>query len=302
MSEPPKEPWTVLRLLNWTKQYLAQAEVDSARLSAEVLLAHALDCPRVMLYARHDYQPTDEQLTAFREHVRRAAAHEPVAYLVGRKEFYSLTFKVTPDVLVPRPETEILVAEAVAHLRPLGRDVTVWDACTGCGCVGIAVAHQVAAARVLATDICPAALAVADENVSAHDLADRVRTREADLLTLPDDCADLAPFDVVTANPPYIADGYPLGETVRHEPPAALYGGPDGMDFLPRLIRQAPPLLREGGKLILEFGYDQASAVRDAVVADGQFDEPRIRRDHQHIERALVATRRKAHNGPNTDD
>ena len=295
MSQGDQDAWTVLRLLSWTKEYLARAEVDAPRLSAEVLLAHALDCPRVMLYARHDYLPKSEELAAFREHVRRAAAQEPVAYLVGRKEFYSLAFKVTPHVLVPRPETEILVGEAVAHLRPLGRDVTVWDACTGCGCVAIAVAHEVPAASVLLTDVCPAALAVADENVRAHDLADRARTRQADLLTLPEDCADLAPFDAITANPPYVADGYPLSETVRHEPPAALYGGPDGMDFLPRLIRQAPPLLRDGGKLILEFGYDQASAVRDAVVADGHFDEPKILRDHHQIERAMVATRGARH-------
>ncbi|KPK45414.1 MAG: hypothetical protein AMK72_11080 [Planctomycetes bacterium SM23_25] len=292
MAHGDQERWTVLRLLDWTKGHFGRRGVDSPRLAAEVLLGHALNCQRVMLYARFDYQPTPAELSAFRELVRRAAEHEPVAYLVGHKEFYSLTFRVTPDVLVPRAETEILVAEAVGHLRTLGRPGIMWDVCTGCGCVAVATAHQVPDVRVLATDICAKALAVAEENVRRHGLAERVRCRQADLLALPKDCADLEDFDVIAGNPPYVANGHPVGETVRREPRIAVFAGPDGMALLGPTIRSAAGLLRAGGKLILEFGYDQADSVRDAIAATGAYDEPKILCDHQEIERVAVAARR----------
>ena len=121
MTNPPAEPWTTLSLLNWTKEHFERHEVDSPRLSAEILLAHSLRCLRIDLYTRFDYRPTPEELADFRRNVRRASRQEPVAYLVGEKEFYSLRFKVTPDVLVPRPETELLAQAAIGHLQGLGR-------------------------------------------------------------------------------------------------------------------------------------------------------------------------------------
>ncbi len=240
MKGTDESPWTVLKLLNWTRDYFTAAHLDEPRLAAEVLLAHVLKCPRVQLYTRFDYQPDPQQLAAFRELVRRAKALEPVAYLVGQKEFYSLHFKVTPDVLVPRAETEILVSEAVAHLRKLGRATTMWDVCTGSGCVGIATASQVPDVTVLGTDISPRAVAVAEQNAAAHHLEARMRFRVADLLTLPEDCRKLIPFDVITGNPPYVADHQMISETVRHEPPVAIHGGADGLDFLRRLVAEAP--------------------------------------------------------------
>ena len=293
MNSKPEAPWTVLRLLNWTKEYFAQAGLEEPRLAAEVLLAHALGLERIQLYAGFDHQPPPEQLASFRDMVQRARQHEPIAYLVGSKEFYSLKFKVTPDVLIPRPETEALVAEAVAHLKSLGRDGLVWDVCTGSGCVAIAVAKQVPAVRVLATDVCDAAVAIACENARTHGVQDRLRCRQADLLTLPADCDDLAAFDVITANPPYVAQGEKVAETVQHEPKLALYAGADGLDAIRPIVRDAPGLLRDGGSLILEFGYAQADAVRDLIVAGGRFEEPRILPDHQGIERTAVARRRE---------
>ena len=292
MSTRNAGPWSVLRLLNWTAEHFARAHLDSPRLCAEVLLAHALRCRRIDLYTRFDYLPPPEELDAFRQMVKRAAAREPVAYLVGSKEFYSLRFKVTPDVLVPRAETEILVSEAIGHLRCLGRPGRVWDVCTGSGCVAVAVAVQAPDARVLATDVSAAAVAIAAENAAAHGLGDRVRCRTADLLTLPEGCADWRDFDVITANPPYVADGEPVAEEVKREPAVALRGGPDGLDFLRRIIRDAGAFLRAEGALVLEFGYRQADAVRDLIVGTGTFTEPRILRDHQQIERVAV-TRRK---------
>ena len=282
------EPWTVLRLLNWTKEHFVKAGVDEPRLAAEVLLACALRCPRIMLYARFEYEPNAEELAAFRERVKRAAGHEPVAYLVGEKEFYSLAFTVTPAVLIPRGETELLVDEAVKHLRSLGRPGRVWDAFTGSGCVAVAVAVQAKDATVLATDVSPEAVAVAAGNAKRHKVDSRVRCEVVDRLDWPEP----GEFDVLTANPPYVALGAPVGQGVRHEPASALYAGADGMDFIAPLVRDAPKRLAPGGALVLEFGYDQADRVRDLIVAGGAFAEPRILRDHQGIERAAAAVRK----------
>ena len=292
MSTDGAEVWTVVRLLNWTKEYFARADVSDARLAAEVLLAHVLECRRIDLYARYDYRPDQAQLGAYRGLVTRATAHEPVAYLVGQKEFYSLTFKVTPDVLIPRAETEILVAEAVEHLRSLARPAAAWDACTGSGCVAIAVARNVPDATVLATDISAEALAVARGNGESLGVSDRVRFREAALLDRPADDGEPEAFDAITANPPYVADGDPLGESVAYEPQLALRAGADGLDCIRPIVECAHALLRPGGALILEFGYTQAGAVRDLLAAAGAYDEPKIIRDHHDIERACVAIRR----------
>lgn len=287
-----EEVWTVLKLINWTKDYFQKAHFEDARLSAEVLLAHALHCRRIELYTRFDYIPTTAELGEFRETVQRARKYEPIAYIIGEKEFYSLRFKVTPEVLVPRSETEMLVREAVEHLKGLGRPGTAWDVCTGSGCVGIATASQVKDARVLGTDISETALTVANENAELNGVADRVRFRPADLLTLPEDCADLAPFDVITGNPPYVADNQMITEVVKAEPKVAIFGGPDGLNFIRPLVNKAHELLRPGGALIMEFGYAMADAVRDLTVGTGEFKEPKILSDHQGIERSMVAIRK----------
>jgi len=285
------QPWSVLRLINWTKDYFARSGVNDPRLAAEVLLAHVLSCPRIELYARFEHQPSAEELAEYRRLVSLARDHEPVAYLVGQKEFYSLRIEVTPDVLVPRPETEILVSEAVAHLRSLGRPGRMWDACTGSGCVAVAAASQVRDAQVLATDVSAPAVAVAERNADAHGLADRVRCRAADLLELPADCGDWRVCDVLTANPPYVADGDDVAEEVKREPRIALYAGPDGLDVIRRLIRAAPGFLAPGGKLAMEFGIGHAEAVGDLIDQADAFEEPRFVYDHQRLERVVVAVR-----------
>lgn len=292
MTDEPSAPWNVLKLLNWTKDHFAGFDVDEPRLSAEILLADALKCRRIELYTRYDYVAGDDELTAFRELVRRAAGGEPIAYLIGEKEFYSIRFRITPEVLIPRGETELLVAEAVARLKASDGPGRVWDACTGSGCVAVATAANAPRATVLATDISPQAVALAAENAAAHGLGDRVWCRQADLLTLPADCADRKTFDVITANPPYVAEGDEIAESVRHEPTAALYGGRDGLDFIRRIVAEAPDFLAPVGALIMEFGFHHADDVRDLVCATGAFGEPRIIRDRQEIERVVVAVKR----------
>lgn len=292
MPSVPSEPWTVLRLLDWTKDYFAGAELESPRLAAEILLAHVLRCKRIDLYARYEYRPSKKELEEYRKLVRRAADHEPIAYLVGRKEFYSLAFKMTEGVLIPRPETEILVDQAVAYFKGLGRGGLLWDVCTGCGCVAVAVAANVEGSRVLATDISRDAVLLAGENAAAHGVAERVTCRQCDLLSLPDDWEHGREFDAITANPPYVPDREELSATVQHEPALALRGGADGLDLIRRIIADAPDVLRPGGRLILEFGHDQRDAVVDLIAAAGAFGDPQIILDHQSIARVAVAERK----------
>ncbi len=291
-SPQQAEQWTVLRLLNWTKDFFERSGMDSPRLAAEVLLSHCIGCERIELYARFDYQPGPDQLKTYRQWVKRAGEHEPVAYLVGLKEFYSLKFTVTPDVLIPRPETEMLVSEAISHLKQLNSAAKVWDVCTGSGCVGIAIASQVNSASVLATDISAEAIAVAKRNAEAHGLTGRVHCLVADLLDLPDDSPLSGPFDVITANPPYVAENDEVAPEVKHEPQLALIASDGGMACIRRIISSAGELIKPGGLLAMEFGYSQASDVRDLIVATGQFAEPLILRDHQEIERAAIAIRK----------
>ncbi|MHC4294048.1 MAG: peptide chain release factor N(5)-glutamine methyltransferase [Planctomycetota bacterium] len=292
MTDDKSAPWTILRLLNWTQEHFSRCEVDSPRLASEILLGYSLGCQRIELYTRFDHCPTADQLSAYRQLVKRAALGEPVAYLIGEKEFYSLQFKVTPDVLIPRPETELLVSAAVEHLLGLGRPGKLWDVCTGSGCVAVAIASQVPDVTVLASDISAKAISIARENVDAHQLAGRVQCRTADLLNLLKLPGEPNQFDVITANPPYVREGDEVAPSVRYEPPTALYAGKDGLDFIRPIIAGCPPFLTGGGILAIEFGYDQSDAVRDLIIAGGSFESPRILCDYQGIERAAVAKKR----------
>lgn len=292
MTSQGTEPWTVLRLLNWTRDHFERNQVDDPRLSAEVLLAHSLNCKRIELYARFDYKPDSQQLDTFRDYVRRATRHEPIAYLVGSREFYSLSFSVTPDVLIPRPETEMLVQQAQDVLKTLDGPGTLWDACTGSGCVAVAAAVQVKTLQVLATDLSDKAVAVAAGNAEKHGVADRVTCLVADGLHLPETAAEMAPFDVITANPPYIRTSEEVAESVKHEPELALYAGENGMEIVGPMIQQAPDHLRSEGALILEFGIDQADEIRDRLLATDLFYEPEIYSDLQGLDRICVAIRK----------
>lgn len=274
-ADSATDSWTVRRLLDWTVTWLARRGVAEARLSAEVLLAHALGCDRISLYVRFDDMPEADRVGVFRDLVRRAGEHAPIAYLVGKKEFYSLAFEVTPAVLIPRPETETLVERVVALGRagtPPVRDV--WDLGTGSGCVAIAVCKQLSGVRCLATDVSPDALAVAARNVERHGLADRVRLAVADGLTISPADAPEGGFDALVSNPPYVADGDvpTLDESVRNfEPQAALSAGDDGLRFYRILAAGAGPWVRSGGALLVEFGYGQTKEVRQIIEAGGAF-------------------------------
>ncbi|MCP4250865.1 MAG: peptide chain release factor N(5)-glutamine methyltransferase [bacterium] len=272
---PAAEVWTINRLLRWTTDYLARAGVDEPRLSAELLLAHALGCSKIDLYARFDHVPDDGQRTTLRELVRRAADHQPIAYLVGTKEFYSLAFEVTPDVLIPRPETEALVEQAITHCRRIEADpVHLLDLGTGSGCIALTVLSQVDKVRAVGSDVSAAALEVASRNARRHEVDGRLALAQADRLDLPADSVPAGGFHLIVSNPPYVADGQSesLPENVRrHEPGVALYAGSDGLSFYQTLHRDAPAVLQPGGTVLVEIGAGQAQAVQAIFEADDVF-------------------------------
>lgn len=264
--------WTIGKLLDWTRAHFESRGVEEPRLCAEILLAKALACRRIDLYAQYDRRPDDAQRAAFREMVKAAAEHRPIAYLVGKKEFYSLEFDVTPDVLIPRPETEIIVERALAFAAACpGERVTVWDVGTGSGCVAVTIAKREPRAHVVATDISESALAVARGNAAKHGVAERVTFAAADLLERTDGDPNET-FDIITANLPYVAtaDARTLPKMVRdYEPATALFAGADGLDLFRRMAPQVPARLRPGGLLLLEIGMSQAEAVTGLFVAAG---------------------------------
>lgn len=275
-ADSSAEAWSIARLLNWSRGWLAAKGVEHPRLSAELLLAHAVGCERIELYTRFDRVADPSQLDRFRALLRQAAEHAPIAYLVGKKEFYSLEFEVTPAVLIPRPESETLVERVADYCRSVSRDVLhVWDLGTGSGCLAVALCKQLPNIRCLATDISADALEVAARNVARHGLAERIKLACADGLAVNPDLAPPAGFDVLMSNPPYVADDElaKLDATVReYEPSVALRAGPDGLPFYRAIAEGAPRWLRTDGAVFVEIGYGKQKAVEQIVTGTGAFE------------------------------
>jgi release factor glutamine methyltransferase len=286
----PEDSWTVGRLLTWTTDYLKRNGSESPRLDAEVMLAHVLDRQRVQLYTHFEEEVSQSSRTAFRELVRRRSEGAPVAYLVGRKEFYSLTFAVSPAVLIPRPESEFVVVEYLEQTRHLASPRAV-DVGTGSGCLAIASAHRQPGARFVAIDVSEDALAVARRNAAQIGVADRIDFRLGERL---EPLAGESPFDAIISNPPYIPSGAipHLEPGVRdHEPRTALDGGPGGLDMVGQLIEESVGLLKPGGHLILEIGFDQEQAVRSLIGAQARLRLAPTVFDHSQHPRVIRATR-----------
>ncbi|WP_165063559.1 peptide chain release factor N(5)-glutamine methyltransferase [Paludisphaera rhizosphaerae] len=285
------DDWTIGRLLAWTAEFLKKRGSDSPRLDAEVMLAHVLDYERVQLYTHYEEIVGESARGKYRDLVRRRAEGAPVAYLVGRKEFYSLRFDVSPAVLIPRPETEFLVMEFLAAVKGLESPSAV-DVGTGSGCVAVASAKHCAGARFVAIDVSPDALAVARRNAERHEVADRIEFLQGDLLA---PVADRGPFDVIVSNPPYIPSAVvdELDPGVRDfEPRLALDGGADGLDVIARLVDQAAPLLKPGGRLMMEIGFDQDEAVRRLIGERSDYEVLPTICDLQKYPRVIRAARK----------
>jgi release factor glutamine methyltransferase len=273
---------TVLEVLKLASEHLGKHGSDSARLDAEVMLAGALGLRRLDLYLQFDRALSEAELGVFRALVARRAHGEPVAYVVGHKEFMALDFEVTPAVLVPNPDTEALVQLAVARAREAGRPLRVADVGTGSGCIAIATAHYAPDVEVWASDISTKALEVAARNVAKNSLEPRVHLACGDLMEpLP------GSFDLVCANLPYLAADARLPAEVVAQPGVALYAAEEGAGLVIRLLETAPARLNPGGRVLLE--VDPAILSSALEVADRNFAGRRVHLDLAGHERVLEA-------------
>lgn len=292
------EPWTILRMLQWTTEHLKKHGSPSARLDAEVLFAHARKCKRIDLYAAFNEEPPEEVKAVFRELVKRRAAGEPVAYLVGQKEFYSLSFLVDKRCLIPRGETEHIVVECLDRLKKLptpnpdSPPIQIVDVCTGSGCIAVTIAKEAQRiakpVAVTAIDISSDALAVARQNVELHQVQNMVSCIEADLLSTiePNSC------DFVLSNPPYVslAEFEKLDKSVRNfEPRLALVSGEQGTEVIQRLIAQSAQCLKPGGWLIFELSPMIFANCRASLESSGNWQDIRQVKDLAGLPRLLVA-------------
>jgi release factor glutamine methyltransferase len=289
----PEGTWNVRRLLEWTTPFFSRKGIDSPRLCAELLLAHALGVPRIKLYTDYEKPVSPAKLTEFRELVKRAAEDEPVAYLTGKAHFFNLEFEVTRDVLIPRPDTETLVEHVIQLVRrqPGLEAARVLDLCTGSGCIAAAIAKNVKSSIVVATEVSPAAAVVAKRNVEKLGLAERVTVLEGDLFEPLETLVDRHPFDLIVSNPPYIPTGQIAGldRSVRdYEPIGALDGGLDGLTLHRRILREGAGRLVAGGHVLLEIAFDQGELARGIFGEHSEFTEVKILKDHAGNDRVVT--------------
>jgi release factor glutamine methyltransferase len=288
--------WTVRRILEWTAPFLTRKGVDSPRLSAEMLLASVLAVPRIKLYTSYDQPLAPAALANYRELVRRAAEHEPVAYITGHAPFFNLDFLVTRDVLIPRPDSETLVEAALTIIRRQAgmESPRILDLCTGSGCVAAALGANCKTATVVAVDSQDAAAKIAMENIERLKLSDRVVVLVGDLYQPLADEVDKRPFNLIVANPPYIPTGQivALDKSVKDfEPRTALDGGPDGLAIHRRIIEGAAAGLSSGGHLLVEIAFDQGQRAMEIAAGCSDLSLPRIIKDHAGHERVLALSK-----------
>lgn len=283
------ETWTVLKVLQWTTEYFFQKGLDQPRSDAEVLLAHALNLERIQLYLRHDQPLSESELARYREMIRRRASREPTQYITGKQEFWSLEFEVGPSVLVPRPETEVLVERVLEAGTADG--ARVLDVGTGSGAIAVALARERPAWTIVATDVSLKALATARKNIERHGVSDRVFLVAGRLLGFM--APERAGFDLIVSNPPYVAskDLPKLPPEVRdHEPLTALEGGgAEGAGTLFAILEQAPRYLKPGGHVFVEFGSDQKDVLVRWMETAGGYEAFEVFEDYAGLPRILHA-------------
>jgi release factor glutamine methyltransferase len=272
------------------RERLREAGISHAELDARLLAQHVLGWTTERFLTEAQSGEPDGFAQDYESLVARRATREPLAYIVGTREFWGLDFEVSPAVLIPRASTELIVETVIERFAERSAPLALADVCTGCGCVAVALAHERPAASVLATDISLEALTVAHRNALRHHVGDRVAIRHADLLEGVEGL-----FDAIVANPPYVLDDArpALQPEVRdHEPAVALFGGADGLGLLTRLVATAPSRLRKDGYLIFEFGYGQDVEIEEMVEASPDLDLQDLVRDLEGIARTAVARRR----------
>ncbi len=281
---------SIARAISEGATALGTAGVADARREADSLLAHTIGRDRSYIITHKDDPLTNEQVEAYFVFVARRAGGEPLQYITGHQEFFKLDFEIMPDVLIPRPETELLVEIALAILKDIPEPL-IADIGTGSGCIAISLLHELTRARALATDISPAALEVARRNAQRHGVLDRMMLVQSDCFSNLD---AQQTFSLILSNPPYIADRdlETLQREVRkHEPQAALKGGEDGLSVIRRLLLEASRFLRSGGTLVFEIGFGQSEAVKQ-LIEPHAWNLIEIRQDLQGIPRAVILERK----------
>ncbi|MEM0984526.1 MAG: peptide chain release factor N(5)-glutamine methyltransferase [Planctomycetota bacterium] len=280
--------WTTRTLLSWITERFTQAEFDSPRLCAEILLGHVIGGGRMSLYTDADRPASAQEREKLRDLVKRALAHEPVQYLVGEWSFYGVELKTDERALIPRPSTETIIDHVLrsAKERPVG---TLVDVCTGSGCIAIAIAKNLPETRVIATDLSVGALALAQENIERHGLGERIELRQGHLL---EPVAGEGPYDAIVSNPPYIPDREwaEVEPNVKdYEPHLALRAGADGLDLIRPLLDDLPDQLVPGGLLAIELAASHAKDVLRKADVDDRLDQTQLLQDVEGLDRVLAA-------------
>jgi len=291
-QQPGKNTMTVHEILNESTKAMEAEEIPSARLDAEVLLAFYLKCDRLEFLKNPEMTLKEKQIAGYRKLITRRLQWEPVAYITGRKAFWTFSLEVSKDVLIPRPDTEIIVEEALDICRKDdAAEINILDIGTGSGAIALALAKEINNAHVVATDISAAALVLAKKNARSLKLDDKIDFRQGDLFAPVEEV-----FDVIVCNPPYIPeDEYqelPAG-VKDYEPRIALLAGENGLEFYKKLIYQAPDYLKKNGWLLLEIGAKQDTAVCGLTEETGGYDSIAMRRDYAGLPRVVRARRKK---------
>lgn len=286
----PDESWTILKLLQWTTDYFEKNDVGEPRASAEVLLAHVLSEDRLYLYLNYDRPMDARELSTFRAFIKRRLAGEPSQYITGSQEFWSLPLRVNPTVLIPRPETEVLVQAALDFVGSTHANITIMDLGTGSGAIAIALARELPTARIVATDVSMNALHLARENARLNQVDGKISFVRADLLAAIS--VGSQKFNLVVTNPPYVshAEYSELPREIRdYEPRHALDGGDDGLTTIKHIIWEAHKVLPRAGGLLMEMGAGQAESVSKLVQDSQHYQNHHIIQDYSGIDRVLVA-------------
>ncbi|MDO8462572.1 MAG: peptide chain release factor N(5)-glutamine methyltransferase [Deltaproteobacteria bacterium] len=271
------QDWTILSLLQWTTSFFEKKEIPNPRLDAELLLASVLGLKRIDLYTGHDKKIPEEKLAPFKELIQRRAQREPLQYILGETEFWGLKIQVDRSVLIPRPETELLVEEALKT-----SSVNILDIGTGSGCISIALAKNLPQAKITATDISPEALTLARRNAKNNGVEAQIEFIKADLFPEP------SLYDLIVSNPPYIADSeWPTlqAEVRDYEPRGALIAGPTGIEVYQRIFKEASRYLKKPGTLLLEIGEGQRGPLEKEIRT---FSPPSFIKDYNGIDRILI--------------
>ncbi len=286
------ETWTIAKLLKWTQDYFAQNDIPSPRLDAEVLLAHAAGLKRIELYTNFDSIVDDEQRAKFRGFVRERVERKPTAYIVGEREFMSMAFRVTPDVLIPRPETEFIVEGTLARIANKNAEMLIADIGTGSGCIAISLAARLPRTRFVAVDISQAALAIARENAERHGVADRIEFIAGNMLEPLAAGGYAGKVDFLVSNPPYISEReWPevMPDVRLHEPKGALLAEGDAMKFYRVLASNANKVLHDGGWAMVEAGAGRTEEISAIFAEKLSASDIQTIKDYQGVGRVVAA-------------